>query len=218
MYEKILYVIYECFGGACAERQALELDEVTPEVLDELVEEQFLRRVELDETTFLVVRHPVYVAAGNANQNYRLTAYNLRKSCLLADFWLLTHHSVVSILALLTQGTMYQHSLGPWDEQSSYLHSQDCYAYCVLPEDKARHFVWFPKTQDPLTLSRNIKKFFDTEGAFDDIDELSPHLHVRVASEKMRDAVLSKFDGHYWWIRDRLDFFILNNENTRDLV
>ena len=214
----ILYVIYDAFGGCCTMEQALMLDEVTEAIIDKLVEENYLRIDEIDSTDFLICRHSVYSMFGNGNQNFRMTAYNLKKGCLMAEYWLTEHHSILTILAMLAHGTMHQNTIGMWDEHTTYLHSQGCFAKYTLPEERARYFVCFPKSQDPLRLSQTIRRFFDEQGEFLDINEIEPYLSVRVANDRIKEAVLKRIDARHWWIRDRLDFFVLQCDATQNLI
>lgn len=216
----ILYVIYEAFGGACSLRQALLLDEVTQTDIDELVEGEYLRVKDIDGEKFIICRHSVYTMAGNSNQNYRLTTYNLKKSCLLAEFWLVKQgvHSVRAVAKVLTQGTMHQQSLGPWEDYLAALHAQGCYEWLTIPEEQERYMVLFPKSNDPLTISKAIKKFFDNEALLPDYDKLEPHLAVCVPNERIREAVLKRIDARYWWIGETLDIFPLECPDTKDLI
>lgn len=218
--KNILYVIYEAFGGACSLRQALLLDEVTPEDIEKLVAGEYLRKKIIDGETFLICRHCVYRMGGNDNQNYRLTTYNIKKSCLLAEFWLVKQdvHSIRVIAELLKQGTMHQQSLGPWESYLSILHTQGCYEWFTIPEEGARYMVLFPKSSDPLTLAKGIKKFFDEQGNFSDIATIEPCLSVCVPNERIKEAVLKRIDARYWWIQDRLEIFTLECPDTKDLI
>lgn len=215
-----LYVIYEAFGGACSLRQALLLDGITLADIDALVEDGYLKTEEIGETKFVICRHCVYRMGGNNNQNYRLTTYNIRKSCQLADYWLDRQgvRSIRIIVRLLTQGTMHQQSLGPWEDYLSDLHAQGCYEWFTVPEEEARYMVLFPKSNDPLTISRAIKKFFDNEGKFSDISEIKPYLSVCVPNERIKNGVLKRLDAHYWWIQKRLEIFTLECPDTKDLI
>lgn len=214
----LLEFIYEACGGACSECQVLMMDEVYPETIDDLIEQGYIRRHIVDDKSFLICRHAVYRLAGNANQNYRLTTYNLKKSCLLAEYWLNISISLKDIVSRLQCSTMHQRTLGPWDDYMSYLHSQDCYAQPLTPTDGIRYFVWFPRSQDPLTIAKWIRKFFDEQGRFDDGMEVTPYLGVRVADTRLIPAILKRIDGRYWWIRDRLCLFEMNCPDTRNLI
>lgn len=218
--KEILYVLYEAFGGACSVRQAFLLDEITPKVIEELVIGGYLRREMICGTKLIVCRHAVYAMADNGHQNYRMTAYNIKKSCLLAEYWTVAqkYHSVHTIAAVLRYGTMHQQSMGPWDEYMAYLHSQGFYERFTIPEENTRHFVLFPKSHDPLTLSKAIKKFFDNQGMFSDIDEIQPHLSVCVPNDRVKGGILKRIDGRYWWIQDRLEIFTLECPDTKDLI
>lgn len=218
--KEILHVIYEAFGGACSVRQALLLDEITPEVIEELVAKGYLRREMICDTEFIVCRHAVYLMADNGHQNYRMTAYNIRKSCLLSEYWIIEQkcHSVHTIAAMLRCGTMYQQSLGPWEDYLSELHTQGCYEWFTIPEEHIRYMILFPKSHNPLTLSKAIKKFFDNQAKFSDIDEILPHLSVCVPNERVKEAILKRIDGRYWWIHDRLEIFTLECPDTLNMI
>lgn len=214
----ILYVIYDAFGGCCTMGQALMLDEVTEDIIDELAEMNYLRIYEIDGTKFLICRHSVYAMFGNGNQNFRLTSYNLKKGCLMAEYWLSEHHSVRTILAVLAQGTMHQNTIGMWDIYTTYLHSRGYYAKYTSPDEGFRYFIFFPKSQAPSTIAKNIKQFFDDQGSFLDIDEIRPCLSVRVANDKIKEGVLNRIDARHWWILDRVDIFVLNCSDTQNLI
>lgn len=218
--KNILYVIYEAFGGACSLRQALLLDEIGQKDIEELEKGGYIRIEDIGGTEFIVCRHCVYRMGGNDNQNYRLTTYNIKKSCLLAEFWLVKQdvHSVRVIAELLKQGTMHQQSLGPWEDYLSALHAQGCYEWFTIPEEGPRYMVLFPKSNDPLTLAKGIKKFFDEQGNFSDIAMIEPCLSVCVPNERIKEAVLKRIDARYWWIQDRLEIFTLECPDTKDLI
>lgn len=220
MQKTTVYVIYEAFGGACSLRHALLLDEVTQADIEELENGGYLRIEDIGGEKFVICRHCVYAMGGNDNQNYRLTTFNLKKSCLLAEYWLAKQdiHSVRVIAHMLTQGTMHQQSMGPWDEYMTYLHGQGCYEWFAIPEEKTRYMVLFPKSNNPLTLSKAIKRFFDNQGNFEDIAEIQPHLSVCVPNERVKEGVLKRIDGRYWWIHDRLEIFTLECPDTKDLI
>lgn len=220
MQKTILYDIYEGFAGACSLRQVLMLDEVTQKDIDELSEAGYLRTQEIGDKQFVICRHSVFSMAGNGNQNYRLTAYNLKKSCLLAEFWIEKQNirSIWVIEHILTQGTMHQQSLGPWEGYLSELHTQGCYEWFTIPEEHIRYMILFPKSHNPLTLSKAIKKFFDNQAKFSDIDEIQPHLSVCVPNDRVKEAVLKRIDGRYWWIHDRLEIFTLECPDTLNMI
>lgn len=214
----IIYTIYEAFGGACSLRQLLQLEDATQEIVVGLVEDNYLRITYIDDTPFVVCRHLVYRCASNDNQNYRLTTYNIKKSCLLAEYWLSKHTSARTIAAMLPYGTMHQNTTGAWDEYMAYLHAQGYYEYFAIPEEQTRYMVYFPKSNDPMTLANNIKRFFDNEGKFEDIADLSPYLTVYVPTERIKDAILRRIDARYWWIMNRLEILPLACPDTTDLI
>ena len=136
----------------------------------------------------------------------------------MAEYWLSEYQSIWTILTALSHGTMHQNTIGLWDEHITRLHSQGCFVKDTSAEEMVRYFVFFPKTQDPLTLSKTIKRFFDEEGNFEDIDEFQPRLSVRVASERVKTAVLKRIDARHWWIINRLNIFVLNCDATQNLI
>ena len=91
----ILYVIYDAFGGCCTMEQALMLDEVTGDIIDELEEENYLRIDEIDSTDFLICRHPVYAMFGTGTQNFRMTTYNLKKCCCIQSLFQFLVSSII---------------------------------------------------------------------------------------------------------------------------
>lgn len=215
MYD-IVGLIYEAFGGACSEEQALRFDECEPEIIEELINAGYLRREIIDGTSFLICRHSVFAAAGNPNQNFRVTTYNLNKCCLLAERWLTVDTCVPAILKMLDLGNMHQRTMGVWDEHTTYLHSQNCYVRYTT--DTSRCFTWFPKSDDPLTVAKGIQKFFDEESLFPDAGAITPYLEVIVPNEKRKEAIYHHIKGSYWYIHRRLEINILRCSATIDLI
>ena len=223
---QICYIIYDAFGGACLERQLLAFSDVSHDDIDELAKKNFLKRYEVEGLRFLIVRHAFYKLIGNPNRNFTLTGYNLKKSALLAEYWLSKFPTVPLhcrlVLDGLKAGTMSQHRKTGWSDCLIRLHAQGFYSECIVPKDDNRHGVrlmaYFPQSTNPATIAKRVKGFFDCESEFEDIGEIEPCLTVCVASERVRDAILRRIDGRYWWIMERLDFITLTCPEVAGLI
>lgn len=223
---QILEVVYDAFGGACLERQLLAFSDVSHDDIDELARKNFLKRYEVEGLRFLIVRHAFYKYIGNPNRNFALTGYNLKKSALLAEYWLAKFPTVPVhcrlVLDGLKAGTMSQHRKADWSGYLTRLHAQGFYSEGIVPKDDNRHgvrlMVYFPQSTNPATIAKRIKDFFDSESEFEDIDEIEPRLTVCVPSERARNAILRRIDGRYWWIMERLDFITLTCPDVAGLV
>ena len=175
---------------------------------------------------FLIVRHAFYKYIGNPNRNFALTGYNLKKSALLAEYWLAKFPTVPVhcrlVLDGLKAGTMSQHRKADWSGYLTRLHAQGFYSEGIVPKDDNRHgvrlMVYFPQSTNPATIAKRIKDFFDSESEFEDIDEIEPRLTVCVPSERARNAILRRIDGRYWWIMERLDFITLTCPDVAGLI
>ena len=223
---QILEVVYDAFGGACLERQLLAFSDVSHDNIDELARKNFLKRYEVEGLRFLIVRHAFYKYIGNHNRNFALSGYNLKKSALLAEYWLTKFPTVPIhcqlVLDGLKVGTMSQHRKADWSDCLTRLHAQGFYFEGIVPKDDNRHgarlMVYFPQSTNPATIAKRIKGFFDCENEFEDIGEIEPRLTVCVASKRARDAILRRIDGRYWWIMERLDFAMLTCPEVAGLI
>ena len=223
---QILKVVYDAFGGACLERQLLAFSDISDDDIDELAKKNFLKRYEVEGLRFLIVRHAFYKYIGNPNRNFALTGYNLKKSALLAEYWLGKFTTVSLhrglVLSGLRAGTMSQHRKTGWSDYLTRLHAQGFYEECVVPKEDGKHgvrlMVYFPQSQSPATVAKRIKDFFDRENEFEDIDEIEPRLTVCVPSERAKAAILRRIDGRYWWIMERLDFITLTCPEVVGLI
>ena len=223
---QILEVVYDAFGGACLERQLLAFSDVSHDNIDKLARKNFLKRYEVEGLRFLIVRHAFYKYIGNPNRNFTLTGYNLKKSALLAEYWLTKFPTVPLhcglVLDGLKAGTMSQHRKAGWSDCLTRLHAQGFYSEGIVPKDDGKHgvrlVVYFPQSTNPATIAKRIKGFFDSESEFEDIGEIEPRLTVCVASKRARDAILRRIDGRYWWIMERLDFTTLTCPEGAGLI
>lgn len=223
---QILEVVYDAFGGACLERQLLAFSDISDDDIDELAKKNFLKRYEVEGLRFLIIRHAFYKLIGNPNRNFTLTGYNLKKSALLAEYWLAKFPTVPLhcrlVLDGLKAGTMSQHRKADWSDCLTRLHAQGFYSEGIVPKDDNRHgarlMVYFPQSTNPATIAKRIKDFFDRESEFEDIGEIEPRLTVCVASERARDAILRRIDGRYWWVLKRLDFTTLTCPEVAGLI
>lgn len=223
---QILEVVYDAFGGACLERQLLAFSDVSHDNIDKLTRKNFLKRYEVEGLRFLIVRHAFYKYIGNPNRNFTLTGYNLKKSALLAEYWLTKFPTVPLhcglVLDGLKAGTMSQHRKAGWSDCLTRLHAQGFYSEGIVPKDDGKHgvrlVVYFPQSTNPATIAKRIKGFFDSESEFEDIGEIAPRLTVCVASKRARDAILRRIDGRYWWIMERLDFTTLTCPEVAGLI
>ncbi len=214
----LIYIIYEGFGGACSYDQSLKLCGGSSTPLDNLIDQGYLKKYSIDDTDFIICCHKVYTMAGNESQNYRITAYNLKKSCLLAEYWLQRKANVDEMANHLPLGTMHQRTMGPMDEHIDYLHRQNIYVWQTDLKRKRRDFVYFPKSNDWGTIAKTIMKFYDNQGLFDDVFEVTPYLEVIVPNKHTIANVQSKLSGKYWWVNDQLTFTVLSCEATKDLI
>lgn len=213
-YQEELRVIMYAFGGTCSKRQLLQLQEFDEKTIKELCSYNILKKVVIDRTAFIICKNSVYKHF-NINQNYRLNAYNLKKSCLLAEYWLLCHNSTRTINDVLNKGNMEQYQIKHYTEYIDYLHSQGCYIRFTTDNPQTIHFVYFPKSQNPKTIAIFIKNFYNTISTDDNtIYKLS----VRLNDKQQQNKVLKHIDGRYWYILDKLHFFTLNCPETLNIV
>ena len=223
---QILKVVYDAFGGACLERQLLAFSDISHDDIDELAKKNFLKRYEVEGLRFLIVRHAFYKLIGNPNRNFTLTGYNLKKSALLAEYWLSKFPTVPLhcglVLDGLKMGTMSQHRKTGWSDYLTRLHAQGFYEECVVPKEDGKHgvrlMVYFPQSQSPATVAKRIKDFFDRESEFEDSGEIEPRLTVCVASDRAKAAILRRIDGRYWWVLERLNFMTLTCPEVAGLI
>ena len=223
---QILEVVYDAFGGACLERQLLAFSDVSHDDIDELAKKNFLKRYEVEGLQFLIVRHAFYKLIGNSNRNFTLTGYNLKKSALLAEYWLTKFPTVPLhcglVLDGLKAGTMSQHRKADWSGYLTRLHAQGFYSECIAPKDDGKHgvrlVVYFPQSTNPATIAKHIKGFFDRESEFEDSSEIEPRLTVCVASDRAKAAILRRIDGRYWWVLERLNFMTLTCPEVSGLI
>ena len=223
---QILEVVYDAFGGACLERQFLAFSDISDDDIDKLVKKNFLKRYEVEGLRFLIVRHAFYKYIGNPNRNFTLTGYNLKKSALLAEYWLAKFPTVPLhcrlVLDGLRAGTMSQHRKTGWSDYLTRLHAQGFYEECVVPKEDGKHgvrlVVYFPQSTNPATIAKHIKGFFDRESEFEDSSEIEPRLTVCVASDRAKAAILRRIDGRYWWVLERLNFMTLTCPEVSGLI
>ena len=223
---QICYIIYDAFGGACLERQLLSFSDISDDDIGKLVKRKFIKRYEIESLRFLIVRHAFYKWVGNPNRNFAMTGYHLKKSALLAEYWLAKFPTVPLhcrlVLDGLKAGTMSQHRKADWSGYLTRLHAQGFYSEGIVPKDDNRHgvrlMVYFPQSTNPATIAKRIKDFFDSESEFEDIDEIEPRLTVCVPSERAKAAILRRIDGRYWWVLKRLDFITLTCPEVAGLI
>lgn len=223
---QICYIVYDAFGGACLERQLLSFSDISDDDIGELVKKKFIKRYEIEGLRFLIVRHAFYKWVGKPNRNFAMTGYHLKKSALLAEYWLTKFPTVPLhcglVLDGLRAGTMSQHRKTGWSDYLTRLHAQGFYSEGIVPKDDGKHGVrlmaYFPQSTNPATIAKRIKDFFDSESEFEDIGEIEPRLTVCVPSERARDAILRRIDGRYWWIMERLDFITLTCPEVAGLI
>lgn len=222
----ICYIVYDAFSGACLERQLLSFSDISDDDIDELVKKKLLKRYEIEGLRFLIVRHAFYKWIENPDRNFAITGYHLKKSALLAEYWL-TKFSTVPlhcglVLNGLRAGTMNQHRKTGWSDYLTRLHAQGFYEECVVPKEDGKHgvrlMVYFPQSQSPATVAKRVKDFFDRESEFEDSGEIEPHLTVCVASDRAKAAILRRIDGRYWWVLERLSFLVLKCSATQNLI
>lgn len=223
---QICYIIYDAFGGACLERQLLSFSDISDDDIGKLVKRKFIKRYEIESLRFLIVRHAFYKWVGNPNRNFAMTGYHLKKSALLAEYWLTKFPTVPLhcrlVLDGLKVGTMSQHRKAGWSGYLIRLHAQGFYSEGIVPKDDGKHgvrlMVYFPQSTNPATIAKRIKGFFDSESEFEDIDEIEPRLAVCVASERVKTAILRRIDGRYWWVLERLNFMTLTCPEVSGLI
>ena len=100
-HSELLYVLLFAFGGACSKRQLMELEEATEPLLKDLITYNIVKVAYIDKKAFIICKNSVFKHFG-INQNYRLNAYNLKKSCLLAEYWLLCHSNAETIIKTIS--------------------------------------------------------------------------------------------------------------------
>ncbi len=202
-YQEELKAVMFAFGGACSQRQLLQLTEFDEKTIKELCLYNVLKKVIIGKIPFIICRNSVYKHFG-INQNYRLNAYNLKKSCLLCEYWLLCHNSIKTINDVLNKGNMKQYQANHYTEYIDYLHSQGCYIRFTTDNPQTIHFVYFPKSQNSKTIAIFIKNFYNTIST----DEKTVYkLSVRLTDKHQQNRVLKHIDGRYWYILDKIHFF-----------
>ena len=213
-YHNELHALLFAFGGCCSKRQLLCLDEFQEKTIKELCTYNILKKVSISKTTYVICKNAVYRHFG-INQNYRLTSYNLKKSCLLAEYWLLCHHSTKTINDVLSKGNMHQYKTTHYTDYIDYLHTQGCYFRFLTDNPQTIHFVFFPKSSNSKTIALFIKRFYN-DIATD--DKVIYRLSVRLYDKHQKDKILKHIDGRYWYILDKIHFFELNCIDTLNIV
>ncbi len=214
-YHDELYVLLFAFGGACSKSQVLKLDEFSNAVVKHLTAYNILKTEIIDKTTFIICKNAVYRYFG-IDQNYRLTAYNIKKSCLLTEYWLLCHTSIKTIINTINKGNLHQFKAIPYNDYISYLHSQGCYIRFLTDNPKTIHFVYFPKSSNPKTIAIFIKSFYNSISNTD--NDTVYRLSVRLSSAEQKNKILKHIDGRYWYILDKIHFFELNCLETLNII
>ncbi len=214
-YHDELYVLLFAFGGACSKNQLLKLNEFSNSVIKELTQYNILKTEIIDKTTFIICKNAVYRYFG-IDQNYRLTAYNIKKSCLLAEYWLLCHSSIKTIKSTIDKGNLHQFKTIPYNDYINYLHSQGCYIRFLTDNPKTIHFVYFPKSSNPNTIAIFIKSFYNSISNTD--NDTVYRLSVRLSSTEQKNKILKHIDGRYWYILDKIHFFELNCLETLNII
>ena len=212
-YRTELYVLLFAFGGACSKRQLLCLDDFSEGIIKELVSHNILKSVIIDRRAFIICKNAVYKYFG-IKQNYRLSAYTIKKSCLLAEYWLLCHHCAESIFQTIGKGNLHQYEPLEYSPYISYLHTQGCYIRFLTDNPKTVHFVYFPKSANPKTIAIFIKNFYNCVS--DGTAEYK--LSVRLHSKEQKSKILKHIDGRYWYILENLHFFELNCTDTVNII
>lgn len=213
-YQEELHALLFAFGGACSKAQILRLDEFSESILKELSRYNILKVIHINKAPFIICRNSVYKYF-DINQNYRLNAYNLKKSCLLAEYWLLCHHSTQAINKTLNKGNMAQYRLRRYTDYIDYLHTQGCYFRFLTDNPKTIHFVYFPKSSNPQTIAIFIKNFYNNISTD---DKVIYRLSVRLFGKHQKDKILKHIDGRYWYIADKIKFFELNCPETLNII
>lgn len=210
----LLYVLLFTFGGACSKRHLLTLEEATEPLLKDLITYNIIKVSYIDKKAFIICKNAVYKHFG-INQNYRLNAYNLKKSCLLAEYWLLCHSNAETIIKTINKGNLHQYNPKQYTDYITYLHSQNCYIRFLTDNPKTIHFVYFPKSSNPKTIALFIKSFYN-EIAID--DKVIYRLSVRLYHKEQKNKILRHIDGRYWYILDKIHFFELNCPETLNII
>lgn len=213
-YSNELYVLMFAFGGSSSKRQLLKLNEFTETMIKELISYNILKTAIIDRKTFIICKNCVY-RFFNINQNYRLTSYNLKKSCLLCEYWLLCHTSIKTILSTIQKGNLHQYNQEKYNDYITYLHSQGCYIRFLTDTPKTIHFIYFPKSSNPKTISIFIKNFYNN---ISNDNNVIYRLSIRLSDITLKNKVLKYIDGRYWYLLDKIHFFELNCPDTVNII
>ena len=214
-HSDLLYVLLFAFGGACSKRQLLTLEEATEPLLKDLITYNIIKVSYIDKKAFVICKNAVFKHFG-INQNYRLNAYNLKKSCLFAEYWLLCHSSIETIIKTISKGNLHQHTPKHYTDYITYLHSQNCYIRFLTDNPRTIHFVYFPKSSNSKTIAIFIKNFYHNIATTD--KNTIYRLSVRLYDKEQKNKILKHIDGRYWYILDKIHFFELNCPDTLNIV
>lgn len=214
-YYNQLYVLMFAFGGACSQKQLLSLEDFSNDIIKELILYNILKSKVINKKVFIICRNSVYRFFG-IEQNYRLSAYTLKKSCLLAEYWLSCHTKTETIIKTIQKGNLHQFNQTIYNNYISYLHSQGCYIRFLTDNPKTIYFVFFPKSNNPKTISIFIKNFFNGISAID--DNCIYKLSIRLNDIDKKNKILKYIDGRYWYILENIHFFELNCQETINII
>lgn len=214
-HSNLLYVLLFAFGGCCSKRQLLTLEEATEPLLKDLITYNILKVVYIDKKSFIICKNSIYKHFG-INQNYRLNAYNLKKSCLLAEYWLLCHSKAETIIKTINKGNLHQYTPKQYTDYTTYLHAQGCYIRFITDNPRTIHFVFFPKSSNPKTIAIFIKNFYNNISLTD--ENTICRLSVRLYDKEQKNRILKHIDGRYWYILDKIHFFELNCFETMNII
>jgi len=206
-HSDLLYVLLFAFGGACSKRQLLTLEEATEPLLKDLITYNIIKVSYIDKKAFIICKNAVFKHFG-INQNYRLNAYNLKKSCLLAEYWLLCHNNAETIIKTINKGNLHQYKPKQYTDYITYLHTQNCYIRFLTDNPRTIHFVYFPKSSNPKTIAIFIRNFYNNIVAAD--TNTIYRLSIRLYDEEQKNRILRHIDGRYWYILNKIHFFKLN--------
>lgn len=213
-HSNLLYVLLFASGGACSKRQLSTLEEATEPLLKDLITYNIVKIAYIDKKAFIICKNAVFKHF-RINQNYRLNAYNLKKSCLMAEYWLLCHSNAETITKTINQGNLHQYKTIHYTDYMDYLHTQGCYFRFLTDTPPTIHFVFFPKSSNPKTIALFIKRFYN-DIATD--DKVIYRLSVRLYDKHQKDKILKQIDGRFWYILDKIHFFELNCIDTLNIV
>lgn len=214
-YHNILYVLLFAFGGCSSKRQLLTLEEINEALLKDLINYNILKVEYINKKAFVICKNAVFKHFG-INQNFRLNAYNLKKCCLITEYWLLCHSSIETILKTLSKGNLHQYAPNIYSDYISFLHSQNCFIRFLTDDPKTIHFVLFPKSSNPKTIAIFIKNFYNNISLND--SNTIFRLSIRLKNKEDKNKVLKFIDGRYWYILEKIHFFELNCQETINII